>query len=55
MVARCMRSFWQDETGATIVEYALIASLIAGAIAGVVAILGQKVGLSYGSVMGGFN
>lgn len=54
MVARRMREFLKDETGSTIVEYAIIASLIAGAIAGVVATLGGKVGLSYTSVFAGF-
>lgn len=34
---------WDDETGATAVEYALIASLIAAVIAATVALVGEEV------------
>lgn len=37
-----MRTFLRDETGATAIEYGLIASLIAVAIVAVLAALGDK-------------
>ncbi len=38
-----MKAAHSDERGATAVEYALIASLIAAVIAGVVTVLGEEV------------
>lgn len=37
------RSLWADELGATSVEYAIMASLIAAVIVGAVGVLGQGV------------
>ena len=45
---QCVRStlgaFWRDDTGATAIEYALIASLIAVVIIGAVTTLGTTLG-----------
>lgn len=38
-----LKALWSDQTGATAVEYALLASLIAGVIAVTVVVLGVKV------------
>ena len=38
-----LKALWSDQTGATAVEYALLASLIAGVIAVTVVALGVKV------------
>ena len=38
-----MKHLWRDEEGATAVEYALIASLIAAVIGAVVLVLGEEV------------
>ena len=47
---RSMRDFVRDERGATAIEYALIASGIAGAIIAVVLVLGTSVTGMYTSV-----
>jgi pilus assembly protein Flp/PilA len=52
---RSLRDFVRDERGATAIEYALIASGIAGAIIAVVIILGVSVQDMYQSVSNGFN
>jgi pilus assembly protein Flp/PilA len=38
----CLKAFWRDETGATAIEYGLIASLIAVGIVTLVAALGTS-------------
>jgi pilus assembly protein Flp/PilA len=45
-----IRRFIADETGATAIEYGLIASLIAVAIIGAVTTLGTKLTTTFGSV-----
>ena len=46
--------FLKNEKGATAVEYAILASLIAAAIVGVVAAMGTQVLALYQSVVGKF-
>jgi pilus assembly protein Flp/PilA len=55
LAMRSLRDFVRDERGATAIEYALIASGIAGAIIAVVIILGVSVQDMYQSVSNGFN
>jgi pilus assembly protein Flp/PilA len=43
------RSLVADESGATAIEYALLAALIAGVLIGIVASLGQTVGGLFGN------
>lgn len=47
-----MRRFWglllRDETGATMLEYVVMAAMIGAALAGVVGALGQLVGTKFG-------
>jgi pilus assembly protein Flp/PilA len=50
-----LRDFLRDDGGATAIEYALIASGIAGAIIAVVMALGTSVTGMYTSVSTGFN
>ena len=47
------RRFVRDESGATAVEYGLIAALVSAAAGGVVAHLGEIVQLVYEFVLGG--
>ena len=55
LAMRSLRDFVRDERGATAIEYALIASGIAGAIIAVVMTLGISVQDMYQSVSNGFN
>ena len=52
---RSLRDFVRDERGATAIEYALIASGIAGAIIAVVMTMGTSLQAMYTSVSNGFN
>ena len=52
---RSFREFFRDDCGATAIEYALIASGIAGAIIAVVMAMGTSVQSMYQSVANGFN
>lgn len=45
---------WRDETGATAIEYALIASLIAVVIVGALLLIGQSLSGIFNSVSNGF-
>lgn len=42
--------FWKDEEGATAIEYALIAGLIAVAIIGALTLLGNKIGDTFNTI-----
>jgi pilus assembly protein Flp/PilA len=55
LAMRSLRDFVRDDSGATAIEYALIASGIAGAIIAVVMTLGISVQDMYQSVSNGFN
>jgi pilus assembly protein Flp/PilA len=50
MLKNNLHRFINDETGATAIEYGLIASLIAVAIIGAVTTLGTKLTTTFGSV-----
>ncbi|RPF70572.1 Flp family type IVb pilin [Aurantiacibacter spongiae] len=50
ITARPTSAIWHDETGATAIEYGLIAALIAVALAGVMMSLGDKVETQYEGV-----
>ena len=50
LATRSLRDFVRDDSGATAIEYALIASGIAGAIIAVVLVLGTSVTGMYTSV-----
>jgi pilus assembly protein Flp/PilA len=50
MLKKNLHRFIKDETGATAIEYGLIASLIAVAIIGAVTTLGTKLTTTFGSV-----
>ncbi len=52
---RSFREFFRDDSGATAIEYALIASGIAAAIIAVVVGLGTQLQLKYQSVSDAFN
>lgn len=52
---RSLREFCRDDSGATAIEYALIASGIAAAIIAVVMAIGTSVNGMYQSVANGFN
>lgn len=39
---RTLRALWQDESGATAIEYGLIAALVAVAIIAVLGVLGER-------------
>jgi pilus assembly protein Flp/PilA len=52
---RSLRDFVRAESGATAIEYALIASGIAAAIIAVVMSLGTQINVMYTSVSNGFN
>ena len=45
-----IESFARDESGATAIEYALIAALIAVAIVGAATTLGEEIGTLFGTV-----
>jgi pilus assembly protein Flp/PilA len=47
---RFLRSFLFDESGATAIEYGLIAALIAVVIVGAVTLVGSKLNTSFGNV-----
>ncbi len=47
---RSLIKFWQDEAGATAVEYSLLAALIAAVIVIVVTVLGTKTQATYNKV-----
>lgn len=49
-----LRRLWKDRAGATAVEYALIAGLVALAIVGAVAAVGSGVGALFGAAERGF-
>lgn len=46
-ISRCARRLWNDNSGATAIEYALFAALIAGAIIVAVTVLGGTVQALY--------
>jgi Flp pilus assembly pilin Flp len=46
-VVRCTRNFVRCERGATLVEYAILASLIAAVSVAIVVTIGQKTGAMY--------
>lgn len=50
MLKTYMNRFASDESGATAIEYGLIASLIAVAIIGAVTTMGSKLSATFGSV-----
>ena len=52
---RSLREFFHNDSGATAIEYALIASAIAGAIIAVVMAMGTQLQAKYQSVSNGFN
>jgi pilus assembly protein Flp/PilA len=52
---RSFREFFRDDSGATAIEYALIASGIAGVLIAVVMGLGTQLQVKYQSVSNGFN
>jgi len=52
---RSLREFFHNDSGATAIEYALIASGIAGAIIAVVMAMGTSLQTKYQSVSDGFN
>jgi pilus assembly protein Flp/PilA len=49
------RLFWRDESGATAIEYGLIASLIAVAIIAAITTLGSRLGLTFNNVASNLN
>ena len=55
LTIRSLREFLRDESGATAIEYALIASGIAGAIIAVVTSLGTSLNGMYSSVANSLN
>jgi pilus assembly protein Flp/PilA len=55
LTMRSLRGFLRDEGGATAIEYALIASAIAGAIIAIVTTIGTQLQTKYQSVSDGFN
>jgi pilus assembly protein Flp/PilA len=55
LTMRSLRDFVRDDGGATAIEYALIASGIAGAIIAVVMATGTSLQAMYTSVSNGFN
>ncbi len=55
MTRRGLREFLRDDSGATAIEYALIASGVAAAIVAVVYTVGTQVKGMYQSVSDGFN
>ncbi len=55
LMMRSWREFVRDEAGATAIEYALIASGIAGVLIAVVMAMGTSLNAMYTSVSNGFN
>jgi pilus assembly protein Flp/PilA len=55
MMAKPFSSFWNDETAATAIEYALIAAGISIAIVAAVQGLGSKLNATFTSVQNAFN
>jgi len=51
MLTNAIKSFWNDEEGATAVEYGLIVALIAAVIVGTVDTVGDRVLLGFQKVM----
>ena len=49
-MTRCLARFAKDESGATAIEYALIASMIALVIIGAVGAVGDSLNLKFGEV-----
>jgi pilus assembly protein Flp/PilA len=47
---RYLRKFSKDESGATAIEYGLIASLIAVAVIGAVTVVGTNLGLTFNNI-----
>jgi pilus assembly protein Flp/PilA len=54
-VAAKLRRFFENETGATAIEYALLASGVAGVIVAAVTAMGTSIQGMYQSVSNGFN
>lgn len=46
-----LKNFWQDEEGATAIEYGLIAGLIAVAIMATVGSLGEELNTLFGKIL----
>ena len=46
-----LKTFWNDEEGATAIEYGLIAGLIAAVIAGVLGSLGTELGTVFTKIL----
>ena len=55
LTIRSLRDFFRDDSGATAIEYALLASGIAGAIIAMVMAVGTSVNGMYVSVSNGLN
>jgi pilus assembly protein Flp/PilA len=49
-MSKIVKSFLKDESGATAIEYGLIAALIAVVIVGAVTTIGTKLNTSFGNV-----
>ncbi len=49
-MVKVFRTLWKDESGATAVEYGLIAALIAVVIIGAVTLVGDNLGNTFNSV-----
>ncbi len=49
-MSKIIRSYFEDETGATAIEYALIASLIAVALVGALSALGTRLSSEFAEV-----
>ncbi len=49
-MVRCLRNLWQDESGATAVEYGLIVALIAAVIIATVTLVGSKTNNAFNDV-----
>ncbi|MGO9744113.1 MAG: Flp family type IVb pilin [Roseiarcus sp.] len=49
-MSNILRNYFEDETGATAIEYALIASLIAVALVGVLGTLGSRLSSEFAEV-----
>lgn len=50
-----IKSFAKDESGATAIEYGMIAALIAVAIVGTLALIGPKLNAAFGKVNSAIN
>jgi pilus assembly protein Flp/PilA len=49
-MARSIARFWKDESGATAIEYGLIAALVAVVIVTAIGALGTKLSTTFGNV-----